>query len=73
MYSLIVIKGRVTPPLPICTPFVPPLRQSIPHSTFLPSLEDITALKDNVVVLVSRIIYKYINGLCTPQRLLLIT
>ena len=63
MYSLLVVKGRVKPPLSACTPFVSPPLQSTPITTFLPSLEDIAALKSNMVVLVRRIISKYIKGL----------
>ena len=63
MYSLLIVKGRVKPPLSACTPFLSPSLKSTPITTFLPSLEDIAALKSNMVVLVSRIISKYIKGL----------
>ena len=61
MYSMIAVKARITPPT--VDRFTPIDLEKIPISTFLPSISDIQSLRRNLVILISRILCKYIKGL----------
>ena len=69
MYSMIAIKARVTPP-PMIPDFSPVSLDSVPVSNFLPSTEDITVLRTNLVSLVSRILCQYIKLFSSLSHLL---
>ena len=64
MFSMLVVRGRTQDP-----PHLLPLSQSQPSlsslevSSFLPTPEDVEAIKKNLVVLVSRILCKYMKSL----------
>ena len=61
MYSMIAVKARIPPPT--VDRFTPIDLEKIPISTFLPSISDIQSLRRNLVILISRILWKYIKGL----------
>ena len=63
MYSILVVKGRVPNPPTSKQPFKPPPLTSLSCSTFLPSKDDITAIKDHLTILVSRILVRYVKAL----------
>ena len=61
MYSMIAVKARIPPPT--VDRFTPIDLEKIPISTFLPSISDIQSLRRNLVILINRILCKYIKGL----------
>ena len=61
MYSLLAVRSRVKGPLR-APHFNPPDISREKVTTFLPSSSDVKAIKDNLVVLVSRILCTYIKG-----------
>ncbi len=60
VYSMIAVKARIPPP--IVDHFTPVDLEQVPISTFLPSVTDIQKLRRNSVILVSRILLKYIKS-----------
>ena len=62
MYSIFAVKSRVSHP-EAPNSFAPPRVSSMGVSQCLPSPEDVTNLKANLVVLVSRVLCKYIKCL----------
>ena len=69
MYSLLAVKARVQPP-PV-SHFVHPDIRSHPVSFFLPTEADLSTINSNLVVLVSRILCKYIKVLKSHKRSLI--
>ena len=67
MFSLLAVKGRVTPP-PRPSHFVPVSLTSLPVSHFLPSESDVSAVRQNLIVLVSRVLCQYIKCLNSQKR-----
>ena len=65
MYSLLAVKYRVIAPS-TCGKFV--CLESIPIANFLPTKADAVVLKSNLVVLVSRILVKYVKPLSKLSR-----
>ena len=61
MNSMIAVKARIPPPT--VDRFTPIVLEKIAISTFLPSISDIQSLRRNLVILISRILCKYIKGL----------
>ena len=61
MYSMIAVKAHIPPPT--VDRFTPIDLELVPISTFLPSITDIQSLRHNLVILVSRILCKYIKSL----------
>ena len=61
MYSMIAVKARIPPPT--VDRFTLIDLEKIPISTFLPSISDIQSLWRNLVILINRILCKYIKGL----------
>ena len=61
MFSLLVVKARVQPPNPQ-PDFNPVLLTAYKPSHFLPSTEDLTCIKDDMEVLVSRILCNYVRA-----------
>ncbi len=66
MYSLLAVQSRVLSPVPEATASVPGFA-SLPPSAFLPTPQDITAIGDNLVVLVSRVVCKHMKPLSRPS------
>lgn len=67
MYSLLAVKGRVKGPSPVST-FSPLNLDSLKVTHFLPTMSDIEAIQDNLVVLVSRVLCEYIKPLQRYKR-----
>ncbi len=67
MYSILADKSRVKGPLPAPL-FKPPDLSREKVTTFLPNSYYVKAIKDNLVVLVSRILYSYIRGFKSQKR-----
>ena len=67
MYSLLAVKARVKPPPPV-SHFVPPHVGSHQVSHFLPTESDLSTINSNLVVLVSRVLCKYIKVLKSHKR-----
>ena len=68
MYSMIAIKTRVTPLLTM-SKVSPVALDSVPVSTFLPSLDDVKALCQNLVILVSCVLCKYLKSFACLSHL----
>ena len=66
MYSLLAVKGRVNPPAPTAE-FSPPDISSLQVSHFLPTVSDLLTIESNLLVLVSRVLCRYIKVL-KPQK-----
>ena len=62
MYSLLVVKNRITPPPPLAVSCRRTLR-NVTADSLLPTSADIASIKLNLSILVCRIICKYIKGL----------
>ena len=62
MYSILTGRSRVQASELSRTGCVAPLSQ-LPADAFLPTSEDFVAVRSNLIVLVSRIITRYIDGL----------
>ena len=67
MYSILARSSRVQASELPCTGCVAPLSQ-LPADTFLPTSEDFAAVQSNLVVIVSRIITCYIDGLSVLSK-----
>ena len=67
MFSLLVIKARISPPDPL-PEFSPPSLVSDNVDCFLPSLEDLKVVESDLEVLVGRIVCEYIKGLRELKR-----
>ena len=67
MYSLLAVKARVQPPPPV-PHFIPPDISSHPVSHFLPTEAELSAINSHLVVLVSRVLCKYIKVLRSHKR-----
>ena len=67
MYSLLAVKARIPPPPPL-PDFSPPDLCKLEPSYFLPSPADVSAIRINLTVLVSRILTKYIKVLQSQKR-----
>ena len=61
MFSLMAVKDRVPPPDPL-TAFVTPTVCTNTVDRYLPTKEEITIVQDDLEVLISRILCKYITG-----------
>ena len=66
MYSLLAVKGCVNPPAPTAEFSLPDIG-SHQVSHFLPTVSDLSAIKSNLVVLVSCVLCRYIKVL-KPQK-----
>ena len=69
MYSLLAVQSRVLSPVPEATVSVPGFA-SLPPSAFLPTPQDITAIHDNLMVLVSRVLCKHMKPLSFLSKVL---
>lgn len=67
MYSILVGRSRLPPEELSCTGQVSPL-SSIAANKFLPNSDDITAIRRNLVMIVSRMITEYIDGLSVLSK-----
>ena len=67
MYSILVGRSQLPPDELSCTRQVSPL-SSITASKFLPNSDDITAIQRNLVMIVSRMITEYIDGLSVSSK-----
>ena len=64
MFSMLVVRGRTQdPPHPLPLSQSQPSLSSLEVSSLLPTPEDVEAIKKNLLVLVSRILCKYMKSL----------
>ena len=62
MYSILAVKGRIEPPSS-SQDFNCSRLSTIPTSSILPTSSDVSAVQSNLVVLVSRVLCKYVKSL----------
>ncbi len=67
MYSLLAVKARVPPPI-ILGDFSPPDLSLLEPSYFLPTPAEVAAIQANLVVLVARILTKYVKAVQYQDR-----
>ena len=67
MFSMIAIKARVSPP-PVVETFSPVPLNTVPISTFLPSIDNTTMLRRNLVILISCVLCKYIKSFACHSK-----
>lgn len=67
MYSLLAVKARVPPPMTLAD-FTPPDLTLLQPCYFLPSPAEVAAIRMNLVVLVERVLTKYIKVLHNKRR-----
>ena len=63
MYSILVAKGRIPNPPESDQPFKPPSLTTLSYKSLLPNEVDMAAIFQNLTILVSRILVRYISDL----------